>query len=369
MATARLDPLGFRCKVESLTTRSRIVETCAFLAAASERHLGLHQGVILLECRSVLKADEIPWLGQARRSSRYLVGVSGGADSVALLHLLVEAGFRNLVICHLNHRLRGRASSADAAFVQRLARKLGIPCETGSEDVARRMAAGSESMETAARNARHGFFARCAKSHRCRTVILAHHAEDQAETVLWNLFRGSYGFKGMQECQTIRVSGTDLRLIRPLLAVRREELRAWLIAKGLKWREDASNASPVAVRNRLRHEVIPLLREITGRDPIPPLIRGAGDDQERERFDLLEIQNADVIDPQGRLHLPSIKALPAHLRRLVFREYLVGRGVGSISRDLLDRCLEMMDPANPSSFHLPGGRRIRRREGRIWIEA
>lgn len=321
-----------------------------------------------MKCRSVLKPDEIPWMARARRSSRYLVGVSGGADSVALLHLLCEAGFRNLVVCHLNHRLRGRASGADAGFVQRLALKLGLPCETGVEDVRLRMASESESMETAARNARHEFFARSAKSHRCRTVILAHHAEDQAETVLWNLFRGSNGLKGMQECQTIRVSGTDLQMVRPLLALRREDLRAWLTANGLKWREDASNASPVAVRNRLRHEVIPLLREITGRDPIPPLIRGSGDDQERERFDLQEIQNADVIDPQGRLHLPSIKALPAHLRRLVFREYLVSRGVGSISRDLLDRCVELMDPANPSSFHLPGGRRIRRREGRIWIE-
>lgn len=316
----------------------------------------------------MLKPDKISWLGQARRSRRYLVGVSGGADSVALLHLLVETGFRNLVVCHLNHRLRGRASAADAGFVQRLARKLGLLCETGSEDVPRRMLADSESMETAARNARHEFFARCAKSHRCRTVILAHHAEDQAETVLWNLFRGSNGLKGMQECQTIRVSGSDLRMVRPLLAVRRDDLREWLIERGLKWREDSSNASPVAVRNRLRHEVIPLLREITGRDPIPPLIRGAIDDQERERIDLLEIQNANVIDPQGRLHLPSLKRLPAHLRRLAFREYLVGRGVGSISRDLLDRCLEMMDPANPSSFHLPGGSRIRRREGRIWIE-
>ena len=321
-----------------------------------------------MKCRSVLKPDEIPWMGQARRSSRYLVGVSGGADSIALVHLLCEAGFRNLVVCHLNHRLRGRASAADAGFVQRVALKLGLLCETGVEDVRRRMTVESESMETAARNARHEFFARCAKSHRCRTVILAHHAEDQAETVIWNLIRGSNGLKGMQERQTIRVSGSDLRMVRPLLAVRREDLREWLIAKGLKWREDASNASPVAVRNRLRHEVIPLLREITGRDPISPLIRGVCDDQERERFDLLEIQNANVTDPQGRLHLPSLRQLPAHLRRLAFRDYLVSRGVGSISRDLLDRCLEMMDPANPASFHLPGGKRIRRREGRIWIE-
>lgn len=317
----------------------------------------------------MLKPDEIPWLGLARRSSRYLVGVSGGADSVALLHLLVEAGFRNLVVCHLNHRLRGRASAADAGFVQRLSRKLGLPCESGVEDVARRMTTASESMETAARNARHEFFARCAEIHRCRNVVLAHHAEDQAETVLWNLFRGSHGLKGMRETQTIRVSGINLRIIRPLLAVRREDLRQWLADRNLKWREDASNAAPLAVRNRLRHEVLPLLREITGRDPIPPLCRGAGDDHEREQFDLLELRNADVKDPQERLHLPALKRLPEHLQRLAFREYLVAHGIASISRELLDRCLETMDPANPASFQLPGGRRIRRREGRMWIES
>ena len=321
-----------------------------------------------MECRGVLKPDEISWLGQARRSSRYLVGVSGGADSVALLHLLVETGFRNLVVCHLNHRLRGRDSAADAGFVQRLARKLGLPCESGREDVPRRMLADSESMETAARNARHEFFARCAEIHRCRTVVLAHHAEDQAETVLWNLFRGSHGLKGMQEMQTIRVSGINLRFVRPLLAVRRDDLREWLAERKLKWREDASNAAPVAVRNRLRHEVFPLLKEITSRDPIPLLCRGAVDDLERDRFDLQELQNANVKDPQGRLHLPALKRLPGHLKRFAFREYLVAHGVASISRDLLDRCIEMMNPANPASFQLPGGRRIRRREGRIWIE-
>lgn len=317
----------------------------------------------------MLKPDEISWLGLARRSSRYLVGVSGGADSVALLHLLVEAGFRNLVVCHLNHRLRGRASAADAGFVQRLSRKLDLPCESGVEDVARRMTTASESMETAARNARHEFFTRCAEIHRCRNVVLAHHAEDQAETVLWNLFRGSHGLKGMRETQTIRVSGINLRIIRPLLAVRSEDLRQWLADRKLNWREDASNAAPIAVRNRLRHEVLPLLREITGRDPIPPLCRGAGDDHEREQFDLLELRNADVKDPQGRLHLPALKRLPEHLQRLAFREYLVAHGIASISRELLDRCLETMDPANPPSFQLPGGRRIRRREGRIWIES
>jgi len=114
---------------------------------------------------------EIPWLAKASRRARWLVGVSGGADSVALLHLLVEAGFRKLVVCHLDHRLRGRASTEDARFVRRLAEKLGLPHEIGRSDVRARMERCSESMETAARNARHDFLAECAVKHRCRRPL------------------------------------------------------------------------------------------------------------------------------------------------------------------------------------------------------
>ena len=143
-----------------------------------------------------------------------MVGVSGGADSVALLHLLVAGGFRNLVVCHLDHCLRGRASTGDARFVRRLAEKLGLECEIGRIDVAERMAASRDSMETAARNARHGFFAECAVKHRCRRILLGHHADDQAETVLWNLLRGSHGLKGMRrELSKDRA----IRRVKPLL--------------------------------------------------------------------------------------------------------------------------------------------------------
>jgi tRNA(Ile)-lysidine synthase len=109
-----------------------------------------------------------------------------------------------------------------------------------------------ESMETAARHARHEFFAECAKQHRCNKVLLAHHADDQAETVLWNLLRGSYGLKGMRDEQEITVAGRKLRLIRPLLGLRHAALVAWLEERDLSWREDASNQQPVALRNRLR---------------------------------------------------------------------------------------------------------------------
>ena len=122
---------------------------------------------------------------------RLLVGISGGIDSTALLHALVAGGRRRkLTLLHLNHTLRGSASTADAAFVKRLASRLGLPLMTARADVAALAREQKLSIETAARQARYSFFAKAARQTRCHTLILAHHADDQAETFLFNLLRG-----------------------------------------------------------------------------------------------------------------------------------------------------------------------------------
>src|SRR5690606_25021228 len=115
----------------------------------------------------------------------------------ALLHLLHRAGFSKVIVCHLDHRLRGRASTADARFVADLAAKLGMESEMGVAGVGKLARQTGESLETAGRRARHAFFAACARKWRCPRLLLAHHADDQAETVLWNLLRGSRGATGM----------------------------------------------------------------------------------------------------------------------------------------------------------------------------
>ncbi|HSP42990.1 MAG TPA: tRNA lysidine(34) synthetase TilS [Luteolibacter sp.] len=309
----------------------------------------------------------IPWTAQAARRARWLVGVSGGADSVALLHLLHRADFRNLVVCHLDHRLRGRASTADARFVERLAAKLGLKCESARRDVREMMKQSGESMETAARRARHEFFAACTRKHRCRRVLLAHHADDQAETVLWNLLRGSHGLKGMRDEQEITVGGFKLELIRPLLDIRRADLVAWLRANRLKWREDASNLDAIAVRNRLRHEALPLLAEISGRDPVAALVRSVQDMNEREEMECELVQQSKLLDPQGRLHLGALRALPPPLQRRAIAEFLTNHGIAGIDRALLDRALVLTDPNAPPAINLPGGRQLRRRAGRLFV--
>ncbi len=224
-------------------------------------------------------------------------------------------------------------------------------------------------METAARRERHEFFARCAVKFGCGTVLLAHHADDQAETVLWNLLRGSHGLKGMSgERKLITESGVTLEVVRPLLGIRRAELVAWLDARGLGWREDASNAEPVAIRNRLRNEVFPLLGEITGRDAVAAFARGAEDAGGFEEMAEWVFARAEALDPQGRLHLPALRSLPRPVRVLVLRKFLQMAGVAVPDRELLDRSLSLLEVENAAAVNLPGGIRLRRSAARLWID-
>ncbi len=177
-----------------------------------------------------------------------LVGVSGGPDSVALLDVLVKAGWRPHV-CHLNHQLRGAESDADAEFVRRLAGQYGLPSTIESHKVA--------ADEDSARRARQEFFARAAERTGVHKLALAHTADDQVETFLQRLLRGA-GVPGLVGIWPERQFGA-LRVIRPLLTVRRAEILEYLATEKLSYREDASNADTRFTRNRIRHELLPLL--------------------------------------------------------------------------------------------------------------
>jgi tRNA(Ile)-lysidine synthase len=310
---------------------------------------------------------DIAWFHEAPKRRRYLAGISGGADSLALLHLLHRHGFRELVVCHLDHGLRGRASAGDARFVEKLAASLGYRCESGKAEVRALMRAKGLSMETAAREARHGFFGECSRKYRCDRLLLAHHADDQAETILWNLLRGSRGLTGMRVRQVLKLGGRPVECLRPLLGIRREELREWLAAEGLPWREDASNAEPVAARNRLRNEVLPLLGEIARRDVVESLRRAEEASAELREIERWAVQQAAAVDPQGRLHLPKLRTLPEAVQAACIYDYLRTSGVTDLSREVVERCLGLMDPAAGPAVNLPGGWVMRRRGGRLVV--
>ena len=179
---------------------------------------------------------------------KLLVGVSGGPDSVALLDALVELGWRPHV-AHLNHQLRGVASDADAEFVRQLAAGYDLPSTIEACTVT--------PDEESARNARHKFFARVAEQTGIKKLALAHTADDQVETFLLRLLRGA-GVPGLVGIWPERQLGA-LRVIRPLLKIRRPEIMECLSSKKLPYREDASNADTRFTRNRIRHELLPLL--------------------------------------------------------------------------------------------------------------
>lgn len=286
---------------------------------------------------------------------------------MALLHLLHRRGFRDVVVCHLDHGLRGRASAGDARFVEKLAESLGYRCESGKAEVRAIMKASGASMETAAREARHGFFGECSRKHRCDRLLLAHHADDQAETILWNLLRGSRGLTGMKGSQVLMLAGRPVECVRPLLGTRREELLEWLAAERLTWREDASNAEPVAARNRLRNEALPLLSEIARRDVVESLRRADEGSAELREIERWAVAQAAAVDPQGRLHLPRLRELPEAVQAACIYDFLRSSGVTDLSRELVTRCLGLIDPTAGPAVNLPGGRVLRRRGGRLVV--
>ncbi len=303
-------------------------------------------------------------------TARYLVGVSGGRDSVALLHGLVAAGYRRLVVCHLEHGLRGDASREDAQFVQRLADRLKLPVDCGSADVPAMARQTKTSLETAARIARYSFFVARAGQRRCRTIFLAHHADDQAETVLFNLLRGAGpgGLGGMAADGVRTFNRRKLRILRPLLGVWRAEIDDHVRAHGLPWREDPTNADPAhATRNALRAEAIPLLTRIMGRDVCPALWR-ASDILQAEETWLAGLAAADAL-PSERLSVKTLIAMPVARQRRVLRAWLRARRVAEVGYEEIERVRSLLDTADgPAKVNLPGDRHARRRAGVLFIE-
>ena len=305
--------------------------------------------------------------------ARYLIGVSGGRDSVALLHWLVNLGYKKLIVCHLNHQLRGRMSDADARFVQKLVERYNqefvgqFDFELGAINVRAFAAKQKISIETAAREARYKFFAETARRRKCKTIFLGHHADDLVETFLINLFRGAgtAGLSGMRAISTRRIDDVDLAIVRPFLGVWRKEIAIYMREHRIKFREDASNKNLNPLRNRIRHRIIPYLEKIIGRNIRPAIWRAAAIAGEEE--DWIEKQLPDSTDT--RFSVARLRALPVALQRRAILKWLRAQKISEISFDVIERVRSLADrDAATAKVNLPRDRHARRRAGSIFVE-
>jgi tRNA(Ile)-lysidine synthase len=219
--------------------------------------------------------------GMIRPGSRVGLGVSGGADSVALLRIFAELHARlgiTIFVLHFHHQLRGAEADEDERFVKALAAEFRLEFEGGLADVAAEAKRNGWNLEDAARRLRHQFFSTVAAARGLDRVAVAHTANDQAETVLSHLLRGT-GLAGLAGIYP--VAGL---IIRPLLELGREELREFLSGLGQSWREDATNQDTSRTRARIRHELIPLLQQDFDRATVTRLARLAMHAREEEAF-------------------------------------------------------------------------------------
>ena len=297
-----------------------------------------------------------------------IVAVSGGPDSLALLLLLThlkETLGLTLHVAHLDHGLRGRNARNDALFVEEVARDLDLPATLGEEDVKSYMAGRGMSLEEAAREVRYSFLSRVAARQGASAVALGHTADDQTETVLMHILRGSglTGLAGMSELSYWPSSRHKERisLVRPLLNVSREETAAYCRWKGVVPREDLTNRSLEFTRNRTRLELLPFLRDYNPRirDALLRLSASAAHDQDYILGEAVQamgkLATADGkgihIERKGFTSLhPAIKR---HVLRLVYEE-ITGLASGLQHRHIEDM-VKLSNGGVGRSVDLPGG--------------
>ena len=302
-------------------------------------------------------------------SRRYLVGVSGGRDSVALLHRLTELEYRRLVVCHLDHQLRGRASRADAEFVRRLAAGLDAEFELDRIDVADLARRTKHSIESAGRMARYQFFARIARRRRCRTIFLGHHANDLVETFLINLFRGTgpTGFGGIRPVARQTVDGLDLEVVRPLLGAWRAEIDAYVKSHRLKFRDDQTNETFDALRNRMRRRIIPYIEKHFGRKVRASIWRAASIAADEADWLTGLIDSKKTTGPE--LEVKELREQPRALQRRSIHRWLQSRDVPDLNFETIERVRALLDPeAREAKTNLPHDRHARRRAGKLFVE-
>jgi tRNA(Ile)-lysidine synthase len=297
-------------------------------------------------------------------AGRGVVAVSGGPDSVALLRALREArGIGPLVAAHLNHQLRGSEGDADETFVRELCAGWSLECRCRRIDV--RAAAGGDNLEAAARRLRYEWLAQVAAEWGAGWVATGHTADDQAETVLHRLLRGT-GLKGLRGIAARRALAPGVALVRPLLTTTRAEVMTYLNEAGQAYRQDSSNLDPAFTRNRIRHQLLPLLASEYNPEIVACLSRLAGQAEEAYAGEAEEARallgaaempraGAVLVFDAGRLDQAPRQRLREMFRLLWERE---GWPAGAMGFEAWERVAATA--RGEAVGDLPGGVRVRR---------
>jgi len=300
-------------------------------------------------------------------SERVLLAVSGGGDSIALLHCLCalsrgEVLDTNFLCAHINHQLRASDADTDEKFVVQQALQLGLPVVTSRIDVRRFAADNKLSIETAGRILRLEKLQEMATEHNCTAIATGHQKDDNAETVIQRLARGT-GLRGLGGIWPVRRFGDGTRFVRPLLCVGREEIIEYLGAKGVAWCTDHTNADCSYRRNFIRHRLMPALQKQCS-DSVPQMLMELSRHCRRfyamvcERADAAWTRLADCSDQRVSLNLRHFSAEHPAVKAELFRRALVRLGSGE--RDLTQRHYQaVLDLASAKSVggktELPGG--------------
>ncbi|MFV2072108.1 MAG: tRNA lysidine(34) synthetase TilS [Thermoanaerobaculales bacterium] len=293
---------------------------------------------------------------------RVLVALSGGADSVALLHLMTGVEL-DLEAAHVHHGVRGVEADADASFCGRLCRRLGVPFHLLRLQP---KAATPLGREGTWRTLRYEALHDLVRRHGLHAIATAHHRDDVAEGVLVQLLRGG----GPRSLAGI-ASQTPDGVVRPLLAWRRDEIIAWLEEHEISWREDSSNRDPQHLRNRVRLELLPVLEKASPsiRDHLVHLAGTIAEDEEYLAAELARrAQWIDPWEPEGGVHLSVLQALATPLRNRWLHAQAARIGLGRVTRRQLEIFGRLVTGGHPRAVTLGHRWRLRLARGRLWLE-
>lgn len=309
-------------------------------------------------------AETVDAEGMFPPGGHILVAYSGGVDSAVLLWALIRLlAERDLTLsaCHVHHKLRGAAADADERSAQEVFAACGIRGHTVRVDVPTYAATHGLGIEEAGRELRHRALRRIGEADaqgRPLRLALGHHADDAAETILMNIGRGA-GLAGLAAMAPV-----NGELIRPLIRMRRAELEQIAAREHLTVRDDATNRDPIFLRNRVRHELLPLWRDVIGYDPVPALLRLSETAREDTRLldDEADAARDALTLPDGSLYVPDLADLPRPLAVRVLRDYVaqtVGQDAPMPEATHLTALHDLVRAARetdvPQSLSLPGG--------------